>query len=885
MSSTAPRGSLTWARDPGVTSRPRGCCLATGRAVVVMEEEEMGMRMEEMGMRMEEETAVIEVMGAVGVMEETGAKGKTVAAAAARVIDRDGDFKLYLKRHDIAEIYEALLTALCVLCPENPLEFLLNKMREIQEFGLHTLDWEMFIDESLRPKLKRVTAGYMTFIFRFDDDAPTPHQFEKAYSFLRRKLQREYFIRWAMYGARRRARREQLTRALHRACDHYMRKMLGAALLSWSQWLHARQERMAGAALRIQRVYQQLLCSLVLKAWHTVALDARKTKEYFERLERGELEEDNDSYLVPPPNTADQVSQLPPRAALKIFSYLDIMNLVKCAGVCRSWKVISQASILWSRMDLFPARGRIDDNVVSRLLRRCRPFLLHLSLRGCTMIGPPAFRAVSECKNLQDLNLSECMGLTDQMVAIVAEGCRSLLYLNLAYTNIGDGSLRALARFCLPLQYLSLAYCCKFTDKGLRYLATRTGCRRLLYLDLSGCTQTSVDAFQSIATNCHGLLSLVLNDIPTLTDGCLLPLIEVNRGLQSLSLLGSPHISDATFKAVAKCCKLASLQTEGNEQMSDDAVRAVCQGCAGLGSLQVVGCSSLTDGALKAVSALRKLHLLNVSDCAKLTDAGLRHLTEGAAAAHLHELNLSNCVRVSDLTLTRLIPKCQSMTHLSLRYCDQLTDAGLELLGNMPALVALDLAGTNIQDQGLAAIGTNSRLKELCISQCVAISDLGLQKFCQRVRDLERLDVSHCRLLSDLGVKNLVFCCRRLTYLNLSGCAQLTDVSAQYLSGVCRYLRIADLSGCVKLGDLATRYLRKGCRQLAHLNMLYCPRVSRHAVLKLGARLESWQHTSESPPPWFGYDSSGTYLEPVTAVANEERGVPDPQPDGILSAA
>uniref|UniRef100_S4R8P9 F-box domain-containing protein n=1 Tax=Petromyzon marinus TaxID=7757 RepID=S4R8P9_PETMA len=758
------------------------------------------------------------------------------------LIPRAYNYSLFLGSPDLCH---ALLTALCVLCPENPLEFLLNKMREIQEFGLHTLDWEMFIDESLRPKLKRVTAGYLTFIFRFDDDAPTPQQFEKAYSFLRRKLQREYFVRWAMYGARRRARREQLTRALHRACDHYMRKKLGAALLSWSQWLHARQERMAGAAIRIQRVYQQLLCSLVLKAWHTVALDARKTKEYFEvfnltylhthklhkhRLERGELEEDNDSYLVPPPNTADQVSQLPPRAALKIFSYLDIMNLVKCAGVCRSWKVISQASILWSRMDLFPARGRIDDNVVSRLLRRCRPFLLHLSLRGCTTIGPPAFRAVSECKNLQDLNLSECMGLTDQMVAIVAEGCRSLLYLNLAYTNIGDGSLRALARFCLPLQYLSLAYCCKFTDKGLHYLATRTGCRRLLYLDLSGCTQ---------------------------------PLIEVNRGLQSLSLLGSPHISDATFKAVAKCCKLTSLQTEGNEQMSDDAVRAVCQGCAGLGSLQVVGCSSLTDGALKAVSALRQLRLLNVSDCAKLTDAGLRHLTEGAAAAHLHELNLSNCVRVSDLTLTRLIPKCQSMTHLSLRYCDQLTDAGLELLGNMPALVALDLAGTNIQDQGLAAIGNNSRLKELCISQCIAISDLGLQKFCQRVRDLERLDVSHCRLLSDLGVKNLVFCCRRLTYLNLSGCAQLTDVSAQYLSGVCRYLRIADLSGCVKLGDLATRYLRKGCRQLAHLNMLYCPRVSRHAVLKLGAQLESWQHTSESPPPWFGYDSSGVYLEPV----------------------
>lgn len=39
------------------------------------------------------------------------------------------------------------------------------------------------------------------------------------------------------------------------------------------------------------------------------------------------------------------------------------------------------------------------------------------------------------------------------------------------------------------LQILSLAYCRKFTDKGLQYLSLGNGCHKLIYLDLSGCTQ------------------------------------------------------------------------------------------------------------------------------------------------------------------------------------------------------------------------------------------------------------------------------------------------------------------------------------------------------------------------------------------------------------
>ena len=47
----------------------------------------------------------------------------------------------------------------------------------------------------------------------------------------------------------------------------------------------------------------------------------------------------------------------------------------------------------------------------------------------------------------------------------IAEGCPTLLYLNLSHCDVTDGTLRTLARCCLNMQYLSLAYCLKYTDR------------------------------------------------------------------------------------------------------------------------------------------------------------------------------------------------------------------------------------------------------------------------------------------------------------------------------------------------------------------------------------------------------------------------------------
>lgn len=49
--------------------------------------------------------------------------------------------------------------------------------------------------------------------------------------------------------------------------------------------------------------------------------------------------------------------------------------------------------------------------------------------------------------------------------------------------------------------------------------------------------------------------------------------------------------------------------------------------------------------------------------------------------------------------------------------------------------------------QGLSSLGKyNNHLRDVTLSECADITDLGLQKFTQQCKDIERLDLSHCKV-------------------------------------------------------------------------------------------------------------------------------------------
>ena len=172
--------------------------------------------------------------------------------------------------------------------------------------------------------------------------------------------------------------------------------------------------------------------------------------------------------------------------------------------------------MLWSKLDLHGSREVLDDRLAMRFIQRARPYLQHLNLRQCSRIGRLTFLGeiidvslidrrlfwwidISSCKNLQDLNLSECLAVDDEAIKLITGGCHILLYLNLSHTDISDQSFRSLGRHCHFLQFLSVAYSTHITDRAFGHLTTGRGCRKLVHLDVSGCTQLTPSGFDAIA--------------------------------------------------------------------------------------------------------------------------------------------------------------------------------------------------------------------------------------------------------------------------------------------------------------------------------------------------------------------------------------------------
>uniref|UniRef100_A0A7M4ENE0 F-box domain-containing protein n=1 Tax=Crocodylus porosus TaxID=8502 RepID=A0A7M4ENE0_CROPO len=84
--------------------------------------------------------------------------------------------------------------------------------------------------------------------------------------------------------------------------------------------------------------------------------------------------------------------KLPKELLLRIFSFLDIVTLCRCAQVSKAWNVLALDGSNWQRIDLFNFQTDIEGRVVENISKRCGGFLRQLSLRGCLGVGDSSLK-------------------------------------------------------------------------------------------------------------------------------------------------------------------------------------------------------------------------------------------------------------------------------------------------------------------------------------------------------------------------------------------------------------------------------------------------------------------------------------------------------------
>nr|KAF6469411.1 F-box and leucine rich repeat protein 13 [Molossus molossus] len=784
----------------------------------------------------------------------------------------------YFKENYIPQVCEVLLCGLLVTCPQDPLKYLEEMIITIMKSGLKSLLWDMCIDPSMKPKIRRLSETYLEQLFGLDDQLMTPELMIKACTFYTGHLVKTYFCSWKDIVIPH-INEDIKTEKIEKAIQYENFRLQKYIFCHWHSYVKGQKKQLKDTLLRIQQIFYSNKLAMILTKWRDKARYNYQKKDD-ELLLKHELQlrkwrnrikykrNAEEHFLFPDRSLSAislvgeipvcDISLLPERAILQIFFYLSLRDVVICSQVCHSWMSMTQISLLWNHIDFSTVKNVIMEKYIVSTLQRWRLNVLRLNFRGCSL-RLKTLRSVSLCKNLQELNVSDCPTLTDESMRHISEGCPGVLFLNLSNTTITNRTMRLLPRHFHNLQNLSLAYCRKFTDKGLQYLNLGNGCHKLIYLDLSGCTQISVQGFRNIANSCTGIMHLTINDMPTLTDNCLKVLVEKCPHITSVVFLGAPHISDRAFKALSTC-NLRKIRFEGNKRITDACFRFIDKHYPNINHIYMVNCKGITDGSLKSLSPLKQLSVLNLANCVRIGDVGLKQFLDGPSSIRIRELNLSNCINLGDASIVKLSERCPHLNYLNLRNCEHVTDLGIECIVNIFSLISLDLSGTDISNEGLMILSRHRKLKELSLSECYKITDAGIQALCKGSKILEHLDVSYCLQLSDVIIVSLAIYCLNLTSLSIAGCPKITDSAIEILSAKCHYLHILDISGCILLTDQIFEDLQIGCKQLRILKMKYCRLISKEAAKKMASIVQYQEYSPTEPPLWFGYNCEGKPL-------------------------
>jgi len=235
-----------------------------------------------------------------------------------------------------------------------------------------------------------------------------------------------------------------------------------------------------------------------------------------------------------------------------------------------------------------------------------------------------------------------------------------------------------------------------------------------------------------------------------------------------------------------------------------------------------------------------KLKVLILVSCCKLTDIGLVSLLNLTDGESLIELNLA-LTKITLSNIGDLTNRFPNLKKLSLRRCDNITDAGIILLLTRVGgdLEDLDLSETNVTLDNIGDL-TNRfpNLKKLNLLGCRNITDAGTVLLLNRVGgDLEDLDLSDTNItLNSMGDLNSRFL--KLEVLSFYFCRNITDAGTILLlnrvGGELKHLNLSDTNIALnRMGDLTSSFPK-----LEYVDLKGCPNITEANVISLLSKVE-----------------------------------------------
>lgn len=307
------------------------------------------------------------------------------------------------------------------------------------------------------------------------------------------------------------------------------------------------------------------------------------------------------------------------------------------------------------------------------------------------------------------------------------------------------------------------------------------------------------ESLTTIRRQLNGLQELHINECRHFTAVTLSQLWKDCKRLHSLSARGCPAITDAFLQCIATTKRVSQEFTLRNLDIRH------CKHVTSSG-ISYLATSSMKDLAVVSLSVGDCLDVDNMAFFGFETSVGFRslkvlnlsglHIDETAVSwivkgchANLERLNLARCKTLTDFALLLLAPLVTSsskLTHLNLKECPLLRDAGIRNLFS----VAEEARGTKGDDDDETA---GTKLVALNLKDCLLIGDAAMQLVGRHCHQLLKLNLKGLRKLSDQGVMHIGKGCPCITTLKLSG-RYVSTQSFQLLGKIFRRLEALDVS-------------------------------------------------------------------------------------------
>jgi Leucine Rich repeat len=318
-------------------------------------------------------------------------------------------------------------------------------------------------------------------------------------------------------------------------------------------------------------------------------------------------------------------------------------------------------------------------------------------------------RMVAALPNLEELELSLAVGLTDAGIVAVAELCPGLRALRVTGNSVVTiESLRVLSRACSQLHLLDMSYCRQMGDSAAPHLA---GFLALQTLKVAKWNITDEFLRVLFGDSCDGKRLSVLH------LACCQQLTDVGMG----------HIARGTNS------RLRALSVRSCRLVGDDGLDAVVRHCPFLQDVDVSYNDNLTADGVGLLGQLPHLRRVHAVQCRNVTDATAALLAD---CVGLENVNLSWCSGLTDTGVHSLVSGCPHLVHVSIAGCRFVTDIGVETLVQLEALERVVVTYCPLlSDEAAKSLGwaRNGPLREVDLRRCEGVSSGAVERLRRNV--------------------------------------------------------------------------------------------------------------------------------------------------------